>query len=170
MGKHNVFWMQLEQQLNCIDQFTFLERPESLDKKGYERQREWIDFMAMDTLLPHYLVPASASRFRCSSHSPLTESSRLLHPSMTATLYSEDVQWILPWLLQWLWTRTHAMALSPSEKIRVSQGEAMSPSKLSLWCTTELSSLNILPSLRKEKWFGDGFHGMRHLRATAIQV
>lgn len=155
---------------SCIDQFTFLWCPELLDKKGYERKREWIDIMAMDNLLPHHLVPASTSRSSCSSHSPLTESSLLPHPSMMDLLYSEDVQWILLWLLQWLWPRTHAMALSPPEKIRVSQGEAMSPSKLSLWCTTELSSLNILPSLRKAKWFGDGFYGMGHLRATAIRV
>lgn len=87
---------------------------------------------------------------------------------LMALLYSEDVQWIFLWLLQWLWPRTHAMALSPPGRIRMSKKEATSHSKLELWCTIELSSLKVLPSLRKAKWFGDGFHGKRHLRATAI--
>lgn len=67
--------------------------------------------MAMDALLPHH----------CLWHSPLTKSSLLPHPSVMVLLCSEDVQEVLLWLLQQLWTRSSAMALSPSGKIRVSQ-------------------------------------------------
>lgn len=78
--------------------------------------------MAMETLLPHH----------CLWYSPLTKSSLLPHASVMVLLCSEDVQEVLLWLLQQLWTRSIAMALSPSEKIRVSQGEAVSPSKLNM--------------------------------------